>query len=130
MDGRDENGGRIGLRGRGASDKRSAVRLTEAAQGRVREMIAKRGKPTPGIRIGVRTKGCSGFSYFLEYVDETLEGDEVTGFDGFFVAIDAKSLFFVLGTEMDWTEDAMKSGFVFRNPNESGRCGCGESFKV
>jgi len=109
---------------------RRAVKLTEIAQEKVKAMLDRRGKPSAGIRVGVRSKGCSGFSYSLEYADTIEEGDEKASFEGFDVLIDAKALMFVLGTEMDWVEEPMKSGFVFRNPNEAGRCGCGESFRV
>ena len=93
-------------------------------------MIAKRGKPTAGIRIGVRSKGCSGMSYTVEFADEKSPYDETVEDKGVTVFIDPKATMFILGTEMDYVEEQMKSGFVFRNPNEKGRCGCGESFHV
>jgi iron-sulfur cluster assembly protein len=104
--------------------------LTPAAVGRVRELLGQRGKPAAGIRIGVRSKGCSGLSYTLEYADEKRPGDEAVEQDGVTVLIDAKASLFVFGTEMDFVEEKLQSGFVFRNPNEKGRCGCGESFHV
>ncbi|MGQ0675349.1 MAG: HesB/IscA family protein [Rhodospirillales bacterium] len=107
-----------------------AMTLTDAAAERVKALLAKRGKPSAGIRIGVRTKGCSGLSYTLEYADERGRFDEVVEAKGVTVIIDPKATLFILGTEMDYVEDKLQSGFVFKNPNEKGRCGCGESFHV
>lgn len=111
-------------------DMKTPITLTDAAAERVKAMLAKRGKPSAGIRIGVRTKGCSGMSYTLEYADEKSQFDEVVEQKGVTVLIDPKAAMFVFGTEMDWVEEKMQAGFVFRNPNEKGRCGCGESFHV
>ena len=107
-----------------------AIKLTEAAAKRVQELLAKRGKPSVGIRIGVRSKGCSGLSYTLEYADQREPTDEIVEQHGVTVLIDPKATLFILGTEMDYVEEKIQSGFVFRNPNEKGRCGCGESFHV
>ena len=104
--------------------------ITDAAAERVKALLAKRGKPSVGIRIGVRSTGCSGMSYTLEYADEKSAFDEVLEDKGVTVLIDPKATMFILGTEMDFVEDKMQSGFVFKNPNEKGRCGCGESFHV
>lgn len=104
--------------------------LTDAAAHRVKAMIASRGKPTLGVRVGVRTKGCSGLSYTLEFADEKGPFDEEVTDKGVTVFIDPKASMFILGTEMDFVEDQLESGFVFKNPNEKGRCGCGESFHV
>ncbi len=109
---------------------KAPISMTEAAAERVKALLDKRGKPSAGIRIGVRTKGCSGMSYTLEYADEKSQFDEVVEMNGVTVLIDPKASMFIFGTEMDWVEDKMQSGFVFRNPNEKGRCGCGESFHV
>lgn len=110
--------------------KPQAMKVTEAAAERVRALIDNRGKPTAGIRIGVRSKGCSGLSYTLEYADEVTAFDEVVEAHGVRLLIDPKAMMFILGTEMDYVEEQLQSGFVFRNPNEKGRCGCGESFHV
>jgi iron-sulfur cluster assembly protein len=107
-----------------------AMTLTDAAAERVQALLSKRGKPSVGIRIGVRTKGCSGLSYTIEYADEKSKFDEVVEQKGVTVLIDPKATLFILGTEMDYVEDKLQSGFVFKNPNEKGRCGCGESFHV
>ena len=107
-----------------------AIQITDAAAERVKALLASRGKPSAGIRIGVRTKGCSGLSYTIEYADAKQKFDEAVDAKGVTVLIDPKAIMFVVGTEMDYVEDKLQSGFVFRNPNEKGRCGCGESFHV
>jgi iron-sulfur cluster assembly protein len=109
---------------------KQAMTVTEAAAERIRALLAKRGKPSAGIRIGVRSRGCSGLSYTLEYADEKGKLDEVVEEKGVTVLIDPKATMFILGTEMDFVDDKLQSGFTFRNPNEKGRCGCGESFHV
>jgi len=113
-----------------ARPRPQAIKLTEAAAVRVQELLNKRGKPSLGIRIGVRSKGCSGLSYTLEYADQRDPMDELVEQHGVTVLIDPKATLFILGTEMDYVEEKLQSGFVFRNPNEKGRCGCGESFHV
>ncbi|TAD88974.1 MAG: iron-sulfur cluster assembly accessory protein [Alphaproteobacteria bacterium] len=107
-----------------------AMTITDAAAERVKALLDKRGKPSVGVRIGVKTKGCSGLSYSLEYADEQNRFDEVIEDKGVRVLVDPKAVMFIIGTEMDYVEERMQSGFVFRNPNEKGRCGCGESFHV
>jgi iron-sulfur cluster assembly protein len=104
--------------------------VTPAAVERVKALIERRGKPTAGVRIGVRSKGCSGLSYTLEYADKQEPMDEVVDTQGIKLLIDPKASLFLIGTEMDYEEEKLKSGFVFKNPNEKGRCGCGESFHV
>jgi len=104
--------------------------VTPAAVERAKALIDSRGKQTAGIRIGVRTKGCSGLSYTLEFADKQEPMDEVVETQGIKLLIDPKASLFLIGTEMDYEEEKLKSGFVFKNPNEKGRCGCGESFHV
>ena len=104
--------------------------VTAAAAERVKALIDGRAKPTVGIRIGVRSKGCSGMSYTLEFADKQEPMDEVVETAGVKLLIDPKASLFLIGTEMDYAEEQLKSGFVFKNPNEKGRCGCGESFHV
>jgi iron-sulfur cluster assembly protein len=104
--------------------------LTDAAARRVKELVASRGKPAAGVRIGIRSKGCSGLSYTLEYAEARGAHDEVVEDKGVTVFIDPKATLFIIGTQMDYVEDKLQSGFVFTNPNEKGRCGCGESFHV
>jgi iron-sulfur cluster assembly protein len=106
------------------------MKVTPAAAERVKALIEQRGKETAGIRIGVRSKGCSGLSYTLEYADKQEPMDEIVDTDGVKILIDPKASLFLIGTEMDYVEEKLKSGFVFTNPNEKGRCGCGESFHV
>jgi len=106
------------------------ITVTPVALERIKVLLAERGKPSAGIRIVVRTKGCSGLSYALEYTDEKDPLDEVMEKEGVTILIDSRAILFILGTEMDYVEEKMQSGFTFRNPNEKGRCGCGKSFYV
>ena len=106
------------------------MNVTDAAAERVRGLLSQRGKESAGVRIGVRTAGCSGLSYTLEYADEKSEFDEIVEDNGVTIFVDPKAVMFLIGTEMDFVEDTLKSGFTFTNPNEKGRCGCGESFHV
>ncbi len=107
-----------------------AMSVTDAAALRIKALLAKRGKPSVGIRVGVRSRGCSGLTYTLEYADEKGKFDEVVEDKGVTILIDPKATMFIIGTEMDFVEGKLESGFTFRNPNEKGRCGCGESFHV
>ena len=109
---------------------KQAMTLTDAAADRIQALLAKRGKPAAGIRVGIRSRGCSGLTYTLEYADEPGKFDEVVRDKGVTVLIDPKATMFIIGTEMDYVEEKLQSGFTFRNPNEKGRCGCGESFHV
>ena len=104
--------------------------LTTAAVDRLKILLASRGKPSFGIRIGIRSRGCNGLSYTLEFADEQFKLDALVEKEGVKVLIDPKASLFLLGTEMDFVEEKIKSGFTFRNPNEKGRCGCNESFHV
>ncbi|KAG2023224.1 iron sulfur assembly protein 1 [Coprinopsis cinerea AmutBmut pab1-1] len=107
---------------------KAALTMTPGAVERIRMLL---NSPTPQlIRIGVRNKGCAGMSYHLEYVDKPGKFDEVVEQDGVRVLIDSKALFSIIGSEMDWKEDALSSKFVFKNPNIKDACGCGESFTV
>ena len=109
---------------------KQAMTVTDEAAKRIQALLAKRGKPSVGIRIGVRARGCSGLTYTLEYADAKGKFDEVVEDKGVTLLIDPKATMFIIGTEMDYVEDKLQSGFTFRNPNEKGRCGCGESFHV
>jgi len=108
----------------------AVMSVTPLAAERAKALIDGRGKPTVGIRIGVRSKGCSGMSYTLEFADKQEPMDEVVETAGIKLLIDPKASLFLIGTEMDYEEEKLKQGFVFKNPNEKGRCGCGESFHV
>jgi iron-sulfur cluster assembly protein len=113
-----------------AATRKQAMTVTESAAERVKALLTKRGKPSVGIRVGVRARGCSGLTYTLEYADEKGKFDEVVEASGVTILIDPKASMFIIGTEMDYVDDKLQSGFTFRNPNEKGRCGCGESFHV
>ncbi|MDI9407931.1 MAG: iron-sulfur cluster assembly accessory protein [Candidatus Pacebacteria bacterium] len=116
-----------------SSAKKSPVTITAAAAERVKAILDKRptdAAPVVGLRIGIKTKGCSGLSYAVEYAETVGPFDEVIEEQGVKVLIDPRAIMFLLGTEMDYVEDKLQSGFVFHNPNEKGRCGCGESFHV
>lgn len=106
-----------------------AVLLTEKAAAHVSQFIAKRGKGV-GIRLGVKTTGCSGLAYKLEFVDQTLPEDLLFESHGVKVIVDPKSLPYIDGTELDYAREGLNEGFKFNNPNVKSECGCGESFKV
>jgi iron-sulfur cluster assembly protein len=105
------------------------VSLTEAAARHVTRDLTKRGRGV-GVRLGVRTTGCSGLAYQLEYVDELSPEDLVFEGHGVKVLIDPKSLAYIDGTELDFVREGLNEGFRFNNPNERDKCGCGESFRV
>lgn len=109
---------------------KAPIQVTAVALERLKILLDQRGKESAGIRIGIRTKGCSGLSYTLEYADEKADFDEIVEVGEVTLFIDPKAIMFILGTEMDYIEEKMQSGFVFKNPNEKGRCGCGKSFHV
>ena len=106
-----------------------AVTLTPAAAGHISAFLAKRGRGV-GLRVGVRTTGCSGLAYKLEYADDTRPEDVTSESHGVTVVIDPKSLPYVDGTELDYTKEGLNEGFKFNNPNVKDECGCGESFNV
>jgi iron-sulfur cluster assembly protein len=108
----------------------SLMSLTDAAAERVKHLMTTRDEPANGLRIGVRTGGCSGMAYSMDFADDKEPLDEVVEEKGVTLFVDSKALMFLIGTEMDYVEDKLQSGFVFNNPNEKGRCGCGESFHV
>lgn len=106
-----------------------AITMSSAAQQHVRRQLENRGKGL-GIRLGVRTTGCSGLSYVFEFVDSPQAEDKVFESDGVRVYVDPKSLVYLDGTQLDFAKEGLNEGFVFRNPNATGECGCGESFHV
>ena len=106
-----------------------AITLTNAAAERVRTFLANRGKGI-GLRLGIKTSGCSGLAYVLEFVDELDEDDNVFEQDGVKIIVDAKSLVYLDGTELDFIKEGLNEGFKFQNPNVKDQCGCGESFNV
>ena len=106
-----------------------AITLTTAAADRVKSFLSNRGKGI-GLRLGVRTSGCSGMAYVLEFVDDIDENDEVFEEHGVKVIVDPKSMVYLNGTELDYKRDGLNEGFEFNNPNVKDSCGCGESFTV
>lgn len=106
-----------------------AIQLTDVAATRVLEFLKGRGKGI-GLRLGVKTTGCSGMAYVIEFVDEIQNDDSVFESNGVKVVVDAKSLIFIDGTEVDFAKEGLNEGFQFRNPNAKDECGCGESFTV
>lgn len=106
-----------------------AITITEAAAQRARAFLEQRGKGV-GIRLGVKTTGCSGLAYVMEFVDEVEDTDTVIEDNGVNIVIDGKSLVYLDGTEIDFVKEGLNEGFEFRNPNAKGECGCGESFNV
>ena len=106
-----------------------AITLTEKAANHVQNFLAKRGKGV-GLRLGVRTSGCSGLAYKLEFADQANAEDLEFESYGVKVLVDAKSLQYIDGTELDYTKEGLNEGFKFRNPNVKDECGCGESFNV
>lgn len=106
-----------------------SVTLTEAAAKHVQKYLARRGKGV-GLRLGVKTSGCSGMAYKLEFADQVEPDDKVWESFGVKVLVDEKSLPYLDGTELDYTREGLQEGFKFHNPNEKRRCGCGESFQI
>jgi iron-sulfur cluster assembly protein len=106
-----------------------AVTLSERAAQHVSAFLAKRGKGI-GLKLGVRTTGCSGMAYKIEFADEVPPGDEVFESFGVTIFVDPKSLAYIDGTELDYTREGLNEGFKFNNPNVKNECGCGESFNV
>jgi iron-sulfur cluster assembly protein len=110
--------------------KNQVMQLTDNAAKQVKDLLADRGKSSIGVRVGVKSGGCSGLKYFVEYADEKNPFDEIIQDKGVTILIDPKALMYLLGTQMDFVSEQFKSGFTFTNPNEKGKCGCGSSFNV
>jgi iron-sulfur cluster assembly protein len=105
------------------------IQLTETAAKKVSKTLEKRGKGL-GLRVGVKTTGCSGLAYVLEYVDCPTQEDMSFVSHGIHIFVDPKSLVYLQGLEMDWVREGLNEGFKFNNPNIKDECGCGESFRV
>ena len=106
------------------------IKLSDNAAKRIKDIMSKAEKTAIGVRVGVKSGGCAGMSYIMEYADEIKPNEEVIVEKGVKVLIDSKAIMYLLGTEMDFRVEKFSSQFVFKNPNETDRCGCGESFKV
>ena len=106
-----------------------SISLTDSAADRVKTFLQKRGKGV-GVRLGIKTTGCSGMAYTIEFADDIEDTDEVFEDKGVKVIINPKSLVYLEGTELDFAKEGLNEGFKFNNPNEKERCGCGESFTV
>jgi iron-sulfur cluster assembly protein len=110
--------------------KPQVMRLTDAAAARVKDILAKAERPVVGLRVGITKGGCAGMTYKVEYADDVKPGDEVVDDKGARVLIDPTAVLFLLGTEMDYKVDKLSAQFVFKNPNETSACGCGESVQL
>ena len=106
------------------------ISLTEAAASRVREIMEQSDRKFAGLRVGVKNGGCAGMAYTMDYAEERQDFDEVVEDKGVTILIDPKAVLFLLGTEMDFETTKLSSGFVFRNPNQTSACGCGESVSI
>ena len=109
---------------------KQVITLSDRAANRVKEIMAKAKESIIGVRIGVSSGGCAGMSYVMEYAKKANPNDEIIEDKGVKVLIDPKAIMYLLGTEMDYKKEEISSTFVFKNPNETERCGCGESFKI
>ena len=105
------------------------ITLTDQASKKIQQQLSKRGKGV-GLRVAVKTTGCSGLAYVLEYVDEPNPEDQCVDCDGCKVFVDPKSYAYLTGLEIDYVRNGLNEGFEFNNPNERDRCGCGESFRI
>tara|TARA_Y100001935_G_C17138232_1_gene424114 strand:+ start:395 stop:730 length:336 start_codon:yes stop_codon:yes gene_type:complete len=108
----------------------SIIKLSDNAANRIKEIMASAESEALGVRVSVKSGGCAGMSYVMEYTKEIIPGDEVIEDKGVKVFVDSSAVMYLLGTEMDYKKEDFSSTFVFNNPNETERCGCGESFKV
>jgi iron-sulfur cluster assembly protein len=106
------------------------IKLSDNAAKRIKEIMSKAENKTIGVRIGVQSGGCAGMSYVMEYAKEARANEEIIEDKGVKVLIDPSAIMYLLGTEMDYKKEKFSSQFVFKNPNETERCGCGESFKI
>ena len=109
---------------------KQVITLTDGAASRIKEIMSKPEKDLVGLRVGVKSGGCAGMSYIMEYTKEVKPNDEVIEDKGVKLFVDPGAIMYLLGTEMDYKKEQFSSSFIFKNPNETERCGCGESFKV
>ena len=106
------------------------IRLSDEAANRIKEIMSNADNAAIGVRVGVKTGGCAGMSYIMEYAKEVKPNEEIIEEKGVKVLIDPNAVMYLLGTEMDYKKEKFSSQFIFKNPNETERCGCGESFKT
>jgi iron-sulfur cluster assembly protein len=106
------------------------IKLSDNAASRIKEIMSQAENSTIGVRVGVKSGGCAGMSYVMEYAKDVKPNEEIIEDKGVKVLIDPKAIMYLLGTEMDYKKEEFSSTFVFKNPNETERCGCGESFKI
>ena len=106
------------------------IKLTDTAAARIKEIMMNSDNKTIGVRVGIKSGGCAGMSYSMEYAKDKKANDEIIEDKGVKVFIDSAAVMYLLGTEMDYKKEEFSSSFVFNNPNETERCGCGESFKI
>ena len=109
---------------------KQVITLSDNAASRIKEILSNDETKSIGVRVGVKTGGCAGMSYIMEYAKEINPTDEIIEDKGVKVFIDPGAIMYLLGTEMDYKKEQFSSTFVFKNPNETERCGCGESFKI
>ena len=109
---------------------KQVITLTDNAASRIKDIMSKDENKSLGVRVGVKSGGCAGMSYIMEYAKEINPNDEVIEDKGVKFFIDPGAIMYLLGTEMDYKKEQFSSSFIFKNPNETERCGCGESFKV
>jgi len=110
--------------------KENLISISDKAADRIKNIIAKAAEPIRGVRVSVRAGGCAGMEYEMTYLKEIQKGDKIVNDNGVTVYIDPKAVIYLIGTKMDYKENKFASSFVFNNPNETERCGCGESFKI
>ena len=110
--------------------KEQVIKLSESAVNRIKEIMSSADNNTIAVRVGVKSGGCAGMSYIMEYAQDIKPNEEVINQKGVKVLIDPKAIMYLLGTEMDYKKEKFSSQFIFKNPNETERCGCGESFKI
>ena len=110
--------------------KNQIIKLSDNAVNKIKEIMLKATEQTIGVRVGVKSGGCAGMSYVMEYTKKINPNDEVIEDKGVKVFVDSAAIMYLLGTEMDYKKEELSSTFVFNNPNETQRCGCGESFKT
>jgi len=109
---------------------KQVITLSDNAANRIKEIMSKAEKDLVGLRVGVKSGGCAGMSYMMEYTKEVKPNDEIIEDKGVKLFVDPGAIMYLLGTEMDYKKEQFSSSFIFKNPNETERCGCGESFKV